>query len=160
MTERACLVAFVSALLALACGPDTELSVYAEADLAGEAGVAIDVWNAALSRGPCYGVRLYPVADEEADIVIVWGDAHGWLAETISRRIELRRGAWIYERKPAYIVTTIAHELGHALGVEDQFDERSKADLMWWAPAFSRGPEPTGWDVARVCQYFERAGGL
>ncbi len=144
------------ALVLCACGPDTDLSVYSEPSLEVSAGVAIEAWNEALSRGPCYGVNLYPLPDSHADVTVWWGDAHGWTAETISRRIVLRRDATPFTTHPGYVATTIAHELGHALGAEDAFDDRSRDDLMWHSPPRERGPEPTGWDVAQVCLYFER----
>lgn len=138
--------ALLAALLALACSPT--LSVYAESPLESDTHLAIDAWNEALSRGPCPEVGLYLTAEPGAEIEIRAGKAGGNLGWTYDRQIEINTAAHDKHRR---LVTTIAHELGHALGSEHS---TLREDLMYPTVQKGRGPEPTGYDVARVCEYW------
>ena len=103
---------------------------------------ALDTWNAALARECAIEFRL---ADREtADIEILEGDARGSLGYTYDWRIEIapdRQEAWV-------LPETIAHELGHALGLLDNTDPTS---LMNGAPAVPHGPRPSRRDAREAC---------
>jgi hypothetical protein len=142
--------ALLMAIALAACAPDPTLTVHATPALEGATQEALDAWNDALARGPCPEAGLSMIAHRDsADVTLRAGDAFGRAGYTDGSG----SGARIVIDPPRSVrplATTIAHELGHALGAEHSPHEE---DIMSDDPPDDRGPEPTGFDVARVCAY-------
>lgn len=138
-------LALWGALATAACA-SPERYIYAEPELVADSLTAIHTWNAALRVGPCPEVVLHLDASRDsADTVITVGRTEGFLARSYDGSL-IRIDLSVAE--PDEIPTVIAHELGHALGADDSSHED---DLMYSPKQPKRGPEPTGYDVARVC---------
>jgi hypothetical protein len=129
-------------LLALCVGCADSLAVYSDPRLKAPTEIAMNAWQEALNRGPC-PVDLYWSPD--ADVYVTYAELDS-----------IRRGEYEGERirvdsdvEADDLAMVIAHELGHALGAGHAKDP---AELMYSRQYEQRGPDPTGWDVAAVCE--------
>ena len=137
-------LALIAALTA--CG-SPEQTVYVAETLREPARIAIDAWNARLSR-TCPDVQLTTTPHPEADITIAYGDMSP-AAEPNDQASERFGDIRVSVRaRPAFLPTLLTHELGHALGLSHS---PHADDIMVDPLASDREPWPSTRDVYRVC---------
>lgn len=143
---------FALTLLVAACGSPEQTVRARETELAQATADAALAWNEALWRGPCPEVGFVLVGrDASSDLTVEFGPTPGRTARQVGDRIIVS-----VQAEPLQWPAAIAHELGHALGIPDEEHSPLPDDLMHNSHhAFPNGrpPDPTGYDVARVCEH-------